>query len=161
MKPFLITRWLKGLLSAISFKEKSGSKTLLIFSKSLLPLVFSLPLFCGGIIQPWLEYVFYLSFIHKNTFSYRLFDNLHTFSCRLFYKPNTFYGRLLGAKLGKKLYTPNYFEIFTKKTRDLICYLLNYFHFGNTCLPLPLTLIKHILLLTDFCICFKNCSVNL
>ena len=70
----------------------------------------------GGIIQPWLEYVFNLSFIHKNTFSYRLFDNLHTFSCRLFYKPNTFYGLLLGAKLGKKLYTPNYFEIFTKKT---------------------------------------------
>ena len=36
MKPFLITSWLKEFLSAISFKEKSGSKTFLIFSKSLM-----------------------------------------------------------------------------------------------------------------------------
>ena len=40
MKPFLITRRLKGLLSAISFREKSGSKTLLIFNKSLMTLDF-------------------------------------------------------------------------------------------------------------------------
>ena len=69
----------------------------------------------GGIIQPWLEYVFNLSFIHKNTFSYRLFDNLHTFSCRLFNKPYTFYGRLLGAKLAKKSIYTKLFWNFHKK----------------------------------------------
>ena len=74
----------------------------------------------GGIIQPWLEYVFNLSFIHKNTFSYRLFDNLHTFSCRLFNKPYTFYGRLLGAKLAKKsIYTKLFWNFHKKTSRPL------------------------------------------
>ena len=40
MKPFLITKWLKGLFSEISFNEKTGSKTLLIFNKSFIVLDF-------------------------------------------------------------------------------------------------------------------------
>lgn len=35
-----MTRWLRGLLSAITFREKLGSKMLLIFSKSLMVLDF-------------------------------------------------------------------------------------------------------------------------
>ena len=43
-----------------------------------------------GIIQPRLEYVFYLSLIHKYTFSCRLFRVFHTFSYRLLAKIYTF-----------------------------------------------------------------------
>ena len=44
-----------------------------------------------GVIQPRLEYVFYLSFIHKHTFSYRLSRPINTFSYRLSVQRYTYF----------------------------------------------------------------------